>query len=130
MAKKIEAWTEFGPRIEPTGPMPEKELVEQITVGSNESVSSVLAVLTFLDTVLEQALKAGRIVQLPNGTHFKPTGKRDGTVEIDVRVNPDLVKRVNTEFRGKWRNAQNIGATEAQIIALWNTAHPDDLVEA
>lgn len=36
MAKKIEAWTEFGPRLEPTGPRTKKELVEQITVGSNE----------------------------------------------------------------------------------------------
>lgn len=126
MAKKIEAWTEFGPRLEPTGPMTEKELIQQITVGSNESASSVLAVLTFMDSVLEQALKAGRIVQLPNGTHFRPIGKKDGSIEISVRVNPDLVKNVNVDFLGKWQNADNIGKTEEQIIALWNAAHPDD----
>jgi len=77
----------------------------------------------------EQALKAGRIVQLPNGTHFKPTGKKDGSVNIDARVNPDLKKRVNAEFRGKWRNAENIGKSEEDMIALWNEAHPDDLIE-
>jgi hypothetical protein len=109
--------------------MTEKELVEQITVGSNESLSSVLAVLTFMDSVLEQALKAGRIVQFPNGTHFRPIGKKDGSIEISVRVNPDLVKRLNAEFRGKWLNAQNIGKEETEIIALWNAAHPDDLIE-
>lgn len=130
MAKKIEAWTEFGPRLEPATAMTDKELVQQITVGSNESISSTLAVLTFLDTVLEQALMAGRIVQLPNGTHFRPIGKKDGSIEISVRVNPDLVKRLNAEFRGKWLNAQNIGKEEADIVALWNAAHPDDLIEA
>jgi len=128
MAKKIQAWTEFGPRLEPATPLTDKELVEQVTVGSNESMSSVLAVLSFLDKVMEQALKAGRIVQLPNGTHFKPTGKKDGTVEIDVRVNPDMQKLINVEFRGRWRNADNIGKTEAEIVALWNAAHPDDLI--
>ena len=130
MAKKIQAWTEFGPRLEPATPLTDKELVEQITVGSNESMSSTLAVLTFIDTVLEQALKTGRIVQLPNGTHFRPIGKKDGSIEISVRVNPELARRVNTDFRGKWQNAQNIGKNEEEIIALWNAAHPDDLIEA
>lgn len=128
MAKPIQAWTEFGPRLESATPLGDKELVEQITVGSNESMSSTLAVLTFMDSVLEQALKSGRIVQLPNGTHFRPIGKKDGSIEIAVRVNPELVRRVNADFRGKWQNAQNIGKTEAEIIELWNAAHPDDLI--
>ena len=130
MAKKIQAWTEFGPRLEPATPLTDKELVEQITVGSNVSRSSTLGVLYFMDTVLEQALKTGRIVQLPNGTHFRPIGKKDGSIEISVRVNPELARRVNTDFRGKWQNAQNIGKNEEEIIALWNAAHPDDLIEA
>ena len=129
MAKKIQAWTEFGPRLEPATPLTDKELIEQITVGSNESMSSTLAVLAFMDAVLEQALKSGRIVQLPNGTHFRPIGKKDGSIEITVRVNPELVRRVNADFRGKWVNAQNIGLNEAEIIALWNAAHPDNLIE-
>src|SRR5689334_20129941 len=129
MASKIEAWTEFGPKLEHATPMEDKEFVEQVTVGSNESASSVLAVLTFMDAVLEQALKAGRIVQLPNGMHFRPTGKKDGSVEINVRVDPELVKRINTGFVGKWKNAQNKEKTEAEIIALWNAAHPDDPIQ-
>jgi hypothetical protein len=47
-----------------------------------------------------------------------------------VRVNPDLVKRMNAGFRGKWRNAANIGKPEAEIVALWNQAHPNDLIVA
>ena len=37
--------------------------------------------------------------------------------------------RVNAGFRGKWINGENIGKSEAEIIALWNKAHPDDPVE-
>jgi len=50
-------------------------------------------------------------------------------VNIKVRVNPELDKRINAEFRGKWINNANIGKSEEEIIALWNEAHPEDLVE-
>jgi hypothetical protein len=130
MAKKIEAWTEFGPRLEPTGPMTAQEIIDNIVKATNQSKGSVLAVLAELDVQTESGLKSGRIVQLPNGTHYRPTGKADGAIEVDVRVNPEVVKNVNSGFRGKWRNSQNIGKSEAEIIAQWNAAHPDNPIEA
>jgi hypothetical protein len=129
MAKRIQAWGEFGPRLELAAPMKGEELIENIVAATNQSRGSVLAVLAELDTQIEAGLKAGRIVHLPNGTHYKPTGKKDGAVEVDVRVNPDLKKRINAGFRGKWINAGNIGKEEADIVALWNAAHPDDPIE-
>jgi hypothetical protein len=36
--------------------------------------------------------------------------------------------RCNAGFRGKWVNAEDIGKTEAEIIALWNQNHPTDLI--
>ncbi|MDP1603858.1 MAG: hypothetical protein Q8M03_11400 [Legionella sp.] len=129
MAKKIEAWTKFGPRLETAAPMPPRQLVDKISQESNENASSVLAVLTFLDSVIEDALKDGRTVQLPNGTYYKPVGKAEGSIEISVRVNPEVVKRLNAEFRGGWQNAENIGKSEAEIIALWNAAHPEEPIE-
>ena len=129
MAKKIEAWTAFGPSLEPTDPMTGNELIENIIAGTNQSRGSVLAMLAELDVQIESGLKSGRIVQLPNGTHFRPTGKRDGQIKIDVRVNPEVEKRVNAGFRGEWRNADNIGKPEADIVAQWNAAHPEDLIE-
>lgn len=130
MAKKIQAWTAFGPRLEPATPLGSDELAEQLTEGSNESLSSLLALLAALDRAIEQALKSGRIVHLPNGTHFKPTAKKDGSIEINVRVSPAMARRVNAEFRGKWRNIENIGVHQDAIIAQWNVAHPDDPVES
>ncbi len=85
-----------------------------------------MAVLAELDVQLEAGLKNGRIVHLPNRTHFEPVGKRDGTVDIAVRPNPELDRRVNAGFRGRWINQENIGKTEAEIVALWNAANPGD----
>jgi hypothetical protein len=50
-------------------------------------------------------------------------------VNINVRVNPEVDKRVNSGFRGKWKNDENIGKDEAAILALWNAKHPEDPIE-
>ena len=127
MAKKIQAWSAFGPRLDRADPMTSDEIIDNIVAATNQSRGNVLVVLSELDVQIEAALKAGRIAYLPNDTHYKPTGKKDGSIDIDVRVNPDLEKRVNAGF--KWINSANIGKSEAEIIAQWNEAHPDDLIE-
>jgi hypothetical protein len=52
------------------------------------------------------------------------------TVNVAVRTTPRVIKRVNAEFRGQWVNAENIGISEEDFIALWNAAHPDDPIES
>lgn len=126
MAKKIQAWAAYGPKISLGNPMKSEEIIENIVAATNQSRGSVLAMLAELDVQIESGLKAGRIVQMPNGTHFEPIGKKDGSVDIGVRVNPSLDKKVNAGFRGTWVNGGNIGKTEAEIVALWNEEHPED----
>ena len=128
MAKKIQVWAAYGPKIDLGAPMKKEEIIENIVAATNQSKGSVLAVLAELDVQLEAGLKAGRIVQLPNGTHFEPIGKKDGSVDIGVRVNPELDKQVNAGFRGTWVNSVNIGKTEADMIEIWNENHPDDQI--
>jgi len=128
MAKKIQIWSAYGPKITLGNPMTKDEIIENIVAATNQSKGSVLAVLAELDVQLEAGLKSGRIVHLPNGTHFEPIGKKDGSVDIGVRVSPDLDKKVNSGFRGKWVNSENIGKTEAEMIAIWNEAHPEDQI--
>jgi hypothetical protein len=129
MAKIIRAWAVLGPRLEPATPMDSEELIENLIAATNQSRGSILALLSELDDQIETALKSGRIVRLPNNTHYRPIGKRDGSIDINVRVNPELSKRVNFGFRGKWINSANIGKTQDEIITLWNTAYPDDPIE-
>ena len=126
MAKKIEAWTEFGPRLAPATPLSGDELLEQITGGSNEITSSVLVAL---DRVVGQALKAGRIVRVPNGLHYRPIGKKDGVIKVRARVNPHVLRAISEKFRGRWYNAANIGASAEQVYVQWDEAHPDDPIE-
>ena len=126
MAQKIQAWVAYGPRLDLAESMSAEEFIENIVAATNQSRGSVLAVLAEADVQIEAGLKNGRIVHMPNRTYFEPVGKRDGQVDIAVRPNPDLEKRVNAGFRGQWINAQNIGKTEAEIIALWNSANPGD----
>jgi nucleoid DNA-binding protein len=129
MAKKIQAWVELGPRVVLGDPMTEDELIENIIAGTNQSKGSVLAALAEMDVQIEAALKAGRIVHLPNGTHFEPVGKKDGSIDIKTRISPELDKKVNAGFRGKWLNAENKGKSEAEIMALWNEKHPEDPID-
>ncbi len=126
MANKIQAWTEFGPRLAKTDPVGPGDVIEQLVQATNQTRGSVLAVLSELDVVIQQGLRAGRIVQLPNGTHYRPIGKKDGSVKVGVRLTPRVAQAVNSGFRGRWLNAENVGKSEAELIALWNAAHPDD----
>ena len=84
MAKKIQAWAAYGPKVILGNSMTKEELIENIVAATNQSKGSALAVLAELDVQIESGLKAGRIVQLPNGTHFEPIGKKDGSVNIGV----------------------------------------------
>lgn len=129
MAKKIQAWRAYGPRIDKGDVVTEQEFIEHVTSGTNQSKGSILAVLSEQDVQIESALRAGRIIRLPNGMRLEPVGTKDGWVEIHVRVSAEMANRVNATFRGKWINAENIGKSEAEIMTLWNTEHPEDLIE-
>jgi hypothetical protein len=130
MAKKIKMWQELGPRLAPATPMEGEEIIQELIAATNQTRGSVLAVLSELDTVTEKGLEAGRIVKLPNGTTYRPVGDKDGNIKVSLRLNPRVTKAVNSDFRGKWINAENIGKSEAEMIAKWNASHPDDKIEA
>ena len=93
MAKKIQVWAAYGPKISLGDPMTVEDIIENIVAATNQSKGSVLAVLAELDVQIEAGLKAGRIVHLPNGMRFEPIGKKDGSVDIGVRISAELEKR-------------------------------------
>ena len=128
MAEKIKMWRILGPKLALATPMDGEEIIEELIQGTNQTRGSILAVLSELDVVIGKGLKAGRIVKLPNGTTFRPLGKKNGQVKIGLRLNPLVTTDVNGNFRGKWVNADRIGITEAEMIALWSETYPDDPV--
>jgi non-canonical (house-cleaning) NTP pyrophosphatase len=72
MAKKLQAWTKFRPRLERTNPMTSEELIENLVAATNKAVVAFKAVLAELDVQIESGLKSGRIVKLPNSTLYQP----------------------------------------------------------
>jgi hypothetical protein len=62
MAKKLQAWTKFRPRLERANPMTSEELIENLVAATNQSRGSVQAVLAELDVQILSGLKSGRIV--------------------------------------------------------------------
>ena len=128
MAKKIRMWAELGPKLAPADPIMAEDIIEQLILATNQSRGSILAVLSELDEVILQGLRSGRIVKLPNGTHYKPYGKKDGSISIKIHLNQRMKGQIATQ-RARWQNVENIGKSEAEMIALWNEAHPDDPIE-
>jgi len=126
MAKKIQVWSKYGPRVALGNPMTPEEVIENVMSATNQSQGSVSAVLSELDVQIKAGLKAGRIVRLPNGLRFEPVGKKDGSISIVVHVSGELDTAVNALFRGKWINGENIGKSESEMVALWNEEHPED----
>ena len=108
MAEKIKMWQELGPKLAPTTPMESEDILEELIAATNQTRGSILAVLSELDESITKALKAGRSVKLPNGTIYRPIGKKDGKIKIGFRLNPMITKEVNSQFRGNWINAKNI----------------------
>jgi hypothetical protein len=129
MAKKIQMWRELGPQLASATPLEAEEVIEELVATTNQTRGSVLAVLSELDIVIEKGLKAGRIVKLPNGTSYRPIGKKDGSISVKVRLGSRMAKNIETEQRAQWINADNIGKSEAEMVAQWNELHPDDPIE-
>jgi hypothetical protein len=106
-----------------------EEVIKALVATTNETRGSVLSVLAELDVILEQGLKAGRSVKLPNGTIFRPVGKKDGTISVKVRLGTRMTKSIDSEQRAKWENAEHIGKSEAEMIVVWNELYPNDPIE-
>lgn len=129
MAKMIQAWSLYGPRLAKADPMEAEEIIERLVMATNQTRGSVLAVLSELDDTILLGLRNGRIVKLPNGTHFVPVGKKNGQISVRVRVNPRISKQLQADFRGSWINRDRIGISADDMRTFWNNEHPDDLIE-
>jgi hypothetical protein len=128
MAKKIKMWAELGPKLAKTDPITGEDVIEQLVQATNQTRGSILGVLSELDEVILQGLRNGRIVQLPNGTHYQPYGKKDGSIKVRIHLNKRLKGQI-AAHRARWENGSNIGKSEEEMIALWNEAYPDDPIE-
>jgi len=73
----------------------------------------------------------GTPVKLPGVGIFTPYIDRDGTFKIGFRADPELKRAINVagRYEGRMKLEGNIGITNEALKELWDTDHPDDLLE-
>jgi hypothetical protein len=116
----------LGPKLESRDPMEAEDVINQLVKGTGLTKGNVLAVFTELDDVILDALLKGQWVKLPNGMVFAPYGKRDGSIRVVARITKKMKSIVNSQFRGKWINAHNIGKTDDELRDQYNEMNPNN----
>jgi len=64
-------------------------------------------------------------------TIYTPSLDLDGDFEVKVKLDKRILRALNAEgaFQGRIINAENIGKSADDLVAMWNEDHPDDPVE-
>jgi len=107
-----------------------EELIDLIASRTGLNEGEVRQVLFELrDSVVFYNLQ-GRPVKLEGLGTYRPVIELDGKLKVGHRADMDIKNRLNTpgDFRGEIANRENIGKTGDDLVAMWDEAHPDDLV--
>ena len=131
MAKQIQAINAYRPRLELGDPATAQRYMELVTQRTTLSPGVVKNVQESEVETLIGLLLEGRAVHTGISI-YTPSIDLDGDLEAKIRVDARIVRELNAQgaFRGRIINAENIGKTAADLVALWNADHPDDPVEA
>ena len=129
MAKLIQAYATYGPRINLLKAADPDEFMEMITEGSTLSDGVVKNVQESEVKTLMKMLKRGQPVHTGVAI-FTPTVDSQGKLSVTVRVDKRILAKLNMPgaFKGEFTNPENIGKTTDEIVHLWNQAHPDDMI--
>ena len=130
MAKRIQAITAYRPRIEYGNTASVERFMELVTNRTTLSSGVVKNVQEAEVEALIGLLLDGRRVRTGIAI-YTPSIDLDGDLEIKVKVDKRILSALNSPgaFRGRITNAENIGKSSDDLAALWNEAHPDDLIE-
>jgi hypothetical protein len=130
MAKQIQAIGEYRPQIV-LGKRAETTDATQFiarSTGLNESgVRQML--LELRDTTLFFLLR-GQPIYLEGLGTLTPTIEVDGTLNVSFRADMEIKNGLNAPgaFKGEIEHRDNIGKSTADLVAMWNTDHPNDKV--
>jgi len=131
MAKQIQAINAYRPRLELGDAATAKRYMELVTQRTTLSPGVVKNVQESEVETLIGLLLEGRAVHTGSSI-YTPSIDLDGDLEVKIRVDARILRELNGKgaFRGRITNPENIGKSAADLVALWNTDHPEDPVEA
>ena len=84
-----------------------------------------------LNSALVHYCRRGYGLELPGIGFFRPSLRNNGRIRILYRPDQTLGEERGTvaRYRGEVENAENLGRGPLELKALWDAAHPDDLLE-
>lgn len=131
MAPKIKAIGAYRPRIDQgkTAQKPELLRAASRATGIVEGTFD-LSICELRDQIIEFC-RAGRAVKVDGIGTWTPNLQMDGSINIQYRADNALVNALNLPgvFSGAILNAENIGKSTDELVALWNEAYPEDPID-
>ena len=131
MTSRIKAINAYAPKIKLGRRATTEDLVEFIARSTGLNESGVRQVLLELrETVLFFNLR-GQPVQLEGLGTYSPKISLDGTFGVGHRADNALKQGLNKPgaFKAEIANRENIGKASDDLVAAWDTEHPDDPVK-
>lgn len=131
MAKKIKVISAYAPRIKLLPTVSLTELIKFLAGRTGLNQGEVNLVMNEFEYAVYFYHRVGRPVKLPGLGTYSPGIKMDGTIRVGHRSDSGLKKRLNDSdgFEGTVLNNEHVGKSLDDLVELWNTEHPDDLVE-
>lgn len=129
MATKANALAAYRPRIKKGKTADVKDASKIIAGRTSATFGGVLENLMELMFVVTFFLCDGRPLKLPGLGTFNPSISLDGTINVNLRVDREMLSELNKEkegFKGDIINKDMIGKTYDELVVRWNEEHPDD----
>jgi hypothetical protein len=129
MASLIAALNHYRPMIAYRETADWQQVAEYIAMRTGLNRSEIIMVLTELHDAILFYNGQGQGVKLEGLGTYLPNINYQGEFDVAYRLDPNLKRALNAgNFSGRIRNKEHIGKTSEEIIALWNSEHPDDPV--
>ena len=130
MSKLIQAIGTYGPRVEITHTVQTPKIAEYIAGRSSLNRGEIEGILREFNEALVFFAKMGQAVKLEGVGIFTPSIDLDGKLDVGFRLDTSVDGALNETgaFSGEIVNRENIGKSSADLKALWNAAHPEDLI--
>ena len=130
MTTRLEAVNALRPKLV-LGPVATTEqLAEFIAEQTGVEAITAQVVLAQLSEAVVFFAQQGKPVRVDGLNTYSPLIDLSGEFDCSPRLDRKVILALNQpdSFSGKIINRENIGKATAELVALWNAAHPDDAV--
>ena len=130
MASRIQAINAYRPKINRMPSVGIKSLVEYIADRTGLNKGDIQIALSEFSSAIQFYNKQGQGVKLEGLGTYLPKINLKGRLSVSHRLDREISTKLNTpgEFTGEIVNRENIGKTGDELVDLWNTDNPSDLV--